>query len=94
MPLFVAFSRLILSKIGLLFASGDSRDAEILALRHQLLVLQRQVNRPQFTNADRTILGILGSVMSQASQRNAFLIVKPDTVLRWHRQRIRSSLCF
>ena len=72
MPVFAALSRLILSKVGLLFASGDARDAEILALRHQILVLQRQINRPQFTNTDRTILALLGSAMSRARRRNAF----------------------
>ena len=59
MPLFAALSRLILPKIGLLFASGDARDAEILAQRHQVLVMQRQINRPHFTNTDRTVLGLL-----------------------------------
>lgn len=89
MPVFAAFSRLILSRIGLLFASGDARDTEILALRHQLLVLQRQINRPHFTNVDRTILSVLGSAMTRARRRSAFLIVKPETVMRWHKQRIR-----
>jgi putative transposase len=89
MPVFVALSRLILSRIGLLFASGDARDAEILALRHQLLVLQRQINRPHFTNTDRTILALLGSAMTRTRRHNTFLIVKPETVLRWHKQRIR-----
>ena len=37
--------RLVLARVGLLLASGDRRDAEILALRHQLLVLQRQSPR-------------------------------------------------
>jgi hypothetical protein len=59
MPLVAAFSLLIMSRIGLLFASGDSRDAEILALRHQILVLQRQIGRPRFTDSDRTILALL-----------------------------------
>jgi hypothetical protein len=35
--------RLIVQRLGLFLAAGDERDAEILALRHQLLVLQRQV---------------------------------------------------
>jgi putative transposase len=48
------------------FATGDSRDAEILALRHQILVLQRQINRPRFNETDRTILSLLGSAIDQA----------------------------
>ena len=85
MPLFAAFSRVVMSRIGLLFAFGDARDAEILALRHQILVLQRQINRPQFTDTDRTVLSVLGSAMTQARRNTAFLIVKPDNVLRWHK---------
>lgn len=57
-------------------------------MHHQVLVLQRQIIRPHFTNTDRTILGVLGSVMCRARRRNAFVIVKPETVLRWHRRRI------
>lgn len=37
MPVFAALSRLVVSRIGLLFASGDERDTEIFALRHELL---------------------------------------------------------
>ena len=89
MPVFAALSRLVLSKIGMLFVSGDARDAEILALRHQIMVLQRQINRPRFSSTDRTVLIVLGSAMNRARRNSAFLIVKPDTVLRWHKQRIR-----
>jgi len=48
--------RLVLTRFRWLFATGDSRDAEILALRHQLLVLQRQIGRPRFNNTDRTLI--------------------------------------
>ena len=47
---------LIVGRLRWLIATGDERDAEILALRHQILVLQRQIERPRFTDADRTIL--------------------------------------
>jgi hypothetical protein len=68
------------------FASGDARDAELLALRHQILVLQRQIGRPPFTDTDRTILAVLASAMERARPRTAFLIVRPETVLGWHRR--------
>ena len=48
--------RLLIARVGLPLVSGDEGDAEILALRHQVLVLQRQVNRPTVTASDRTIL--------------------------------------
>jgi putative transposase len=83
-----ALVRLVMNRLRWIFATGDARDAEILALRHQILVLQRQINRPQFTNTDRTILGLLGSAMTRKRHHRAFLIVKPETVLRWHRRRI------
>jgi putative transposase len=52
--------------------------------------LHSQINRPQFTNTDRTILALLHSTMDRARRNAAFLIVKPERVLRWHRRRIRA----
>ncbi|MFV0317517.1 MAG: integrase core domain-containing protein [Microthrixaceae bacterium] len=86
MTLFPTLARLVLSRFRWVFATGDSRDAEILALRHQVLVLQRQIDRPQYSNTDRTILAVLASSMDRARQRTAFLIIRPETVLRWHRR--------
>lgn len=86
MTLFPSFARLLVTRCRWWFATGDDRDAEILALRHQVLVLQRQIGRPQFTDPDRTILAVLASAMERARQHTAFLIVRPETVLRWHRR--------
>jgi putative transposase len=90
-PLVLSLARLVLTRIGWVFATGDSRDAEILALRHQILVLQRQIGRPRFTNTDRTILSLVGSAIDQAQRHNAFLIVKPETVLRWNQRLVARS---
>ena len=79
-------SRLLLARLGLLLVSGDRRDAEILALRQQVLVLQRQLNRPKFTPTDRTILAVLSRAFDRSQLGRVVLIVKPDTVIGWHRR--------
>ena len=52
-------------------------------LRQQVIVLKRQVNRPQLTAEDRSLLVVLASRVKD--WKNAVLMVKPETVLRWHR---------
>jgi len=78
--------RLLIDRLGLLLVSGDKRDAEILALRHQVLVLQRQIDRPRFTPADRTVLATLSRAFDRRRLGRVMLIVKPATVIGWHRR--------
>ena len=64
--------------------------AEILILRHQLSVLQRQQPlRPHLTWADRALLAALLSVIPKAQRQGLRLLVTPDTILRWHRDVVR-----
>ena len=56
---------------------------ENLALRHQLGVLRRAVKRPKLTSADRLLWTWLCEVWSD--WRSALVIVKPETVIGWHR---------
>src|SRR5712664_2566628 len=63
--------------------------AEILALRHQLLVLQRS-SRPHKLRlgwADRVLWVWLSRLWND--WRSALLIVKPETVVAWHRKGFR-----
>jgi len=53
-------------------------------LRQQLIVLNRQVKRPQLTQGDRLNLIILSRLTGYWQQ--ALHIVQPDTLLRWHRK--------
>jgi len=53
-------------------------------LRQQLIVLNRQVKRPQLTNLDRVRLVFLSHFTTFWKQ--ALHIVQPDTLLRWHRE--------
>ena len=66
----------------------DSLEPEILALRHQLRVLQRSAKRrPQLTAADRVLWAWLCGVWRD--WRSALVIVKPETVIAWHRKGFR-----
>ena len=67
--------------------SSREKDAEILALRHQLRVLQRQLGseRVRFERADRALLAALLGTLPRRTLRRLQLIMSPDTVLRWHR---------
>jgi transposase InsO family protein len=61
---------------------------EVLALRHQLRVLKRsRPGRLRLTKADRWLWVSLSR--SWRSWRTALVIVKPETVVAWHRQGFR-----
>ena len=75
----------------LLPGSDRDKDAEILALRHQLTVLQRQLDgqRVRFEPADRAWLAALLHRLPRPDLRSMRLLVRPDTVLRWHRDLVQ-----
>jgi putative transposase len=60
---------------------------EIAVLRHQLLVLRRQVTRPRYTPDDRMVLATLAKLLPR--QRWPIVLVTPSTLLRWHRELVR-----
>src|SRR6266404_1592817 len=66
------------------FKSKNGLAAENAALRHQLIVLQRRVRgRVQLTNGDRLFLVTLYRWFP--SVLKAITIVRPETLVRWHR---------
>ncbi len=71
-------------------ASLSHRDliVENAMLRQQLIVLKRQVPRPQLSQGDRLRLVLLSRLTGFWQQ--ALHIVQPDTLLRWHRDLFRS----
>jgi hypothetical protein len=58
--------------------------AENLALRQQLAVLNRKIHRPQLHRRDRFFCVTLSRFWK--NWREVLIIVKPETVIRWHRQ--------
>lgn len=78
--------RLVFDRVGLLLVSGDDPVAEILALRHQVRVVQRQVKHPRFTPTDRAALAILTNTFDRKRLAKVLLIIKPETAIGWHRR--------
>jgi len=64
--------------------SEHAKDVELAVLRHQLKVLRRQIERPEFQPADRALLAALSRALPR--QRWSIFLVTPDTILRWHRR--------
>ncbi len=75
--------------LALLARSDRAKDAEILILRHQVAVLQRQVKAPRLSWADRAVLAALARLLSRSQLCQLRLIISPRTLLRWHADLVR-----
>jgi transposase InsO family protein len=83
------FCKLVWCAFTGLFRSRTSLEAEILVLRHQLNVLRRKsATRIAFSGVDRMVFA--GLYRLAPSVLDALQIVKPETVIRWHRAGFRA----
>ena len=81
----------LLRRLSLHLTAGRIRSDltfENLALRQQLAVLRRRRRRPWIRKSDRAFWVILSRVWPD--WKETLVIVKPETVLRWHRKRFAS----
>jgi putative transposase len=87
----LAMTPVLISVLAMLLGVFRTRAAlhlEILALRHQLQVLQRcRPRRLRLAKAERWLWAWLSAAWS--GWRTALVIVKPGTVIAWHRQGVR-----
>ena len=83
------FSQLLACALTRLFRSRARLAAEILVLRHQLNVLRRSApKRVAFSSIDRLVFA--GLYRLAPSVLDALKILKPETVIRWHRAGFRA----
>ena len=75
---------LLVSLTRLFFLSRAGLAAENLALRHQLIVLKRSVNRPRLRIRDRLFWVWLAKVWPD--WRSCLVFVRPESVVKWHHQ--------
>jgi putative transposase len=84
--LYLLFCQL-LRWLALLARSSAAKDAELLMLRHEVAVLRRRVTRPRLDWADRAVLAGLARLLPRPGWHGLF--VRPETLLRWHRDLVR-----
>jgi transposase InsO family protein len=77
----------VLQSLGAAFQSRRQLLLENLALRHQLVVLNRNAAKPKFRNPDRLLWICLRAVWSRWER--ALVIIRPQTVIGWHRAGFR-----
>src|SRR5258708_309882 len=74
---------LVMGAITQLSGSRHDLRLENAWLRQQLIVVERHVNRPTLTWRGRALFVVLASRLK--TWKETLLIVKPETLLRWHR---------
>src|SRR5579864_6879041 len=77
----------LVTALSSVFKTRAALQLENLALRHQLAVLHRSVKKPKLTTFDRLLWAWLCGVW--VDWRCAILLVKPETVIGWHRRGFR-----
>ena len=89
------FSTLI-SLIRISRLSENDKDLEIIILRHQLDVMVCKQSQPVSPNrAEKIVLAQLAASLRKSSKqsirqlRDVIRIVRPETVIRWHRELVR-----
>ena len=79
----------VLASFRSVFRSRAALQAEVFALRHQLLVLERRrAGRRVLLRASDRLMWVWLSKL-WPGWRSALILVQPETVLRWHRQGFR-----
>ena len=86
----------ILELVHICRLSDKDKDLEIMILRHQLDVMTRLQSKPVKPNrVEKLTLAILTTKLNQSANRSTsqlrdvIRIIKPETVIRWHRELVR-----
>lgn len=79
----------VLSWLALLARSSASKDAEILALRHEVTILRRANPKPKTAWPERAVLAALARLVPKALRGHR--IVTPGMLVRWHKRMVAAK---
>ena len=86
--LYLIFLRLV-GLLVLLGRSSESKDVELLVLRHEVAVLRRSNPKPRLDWADRAVFAVLVRLLPKGLRTRR--LVTPGTILRWHRRLVAAK---
>jgi transposase InsO family protein len=86
--LYLIFLRLV-GLVVLLGRSSESKDVELLVLRHEVAVLRRGNSKPCLDWADRAVFAALVRLLPKGLR--AHRLVTPGSILRWHRRLVAAK---
>ena len=84
-PVVYLLVRCLLSCLTVLTRHEVSKDAELLVLRHENMVLRRQLGRVRYEPGDRLWLAALSRLIPRRRWGEVFMVT-PATLLAWHRR--------
>ena len=92
---------LVLDLLTTVRVSANEKDLEIVLLRQQLRILERKAQtKVRLSRPEKLILVVLVDKLKGHRQRvhdrlgACLVLVKPETVLKWHRELVRRKWCF
>src|SRR5258706_1361006 len=95
------FVCLVLDTLAAAGVATHEKDLEIALLRQQLRVLERKLDtKPHLSRPEKLMLVALSGRLERVTQRyrdwlrQYLLLVKPDTLLKWHRELVRRKWTF
>ncbi|MHB8629899.1 MAG: helix-turn-helix domain-containing protein [Aggregatilineales bacterium] len=99
-PVLMCFVSLMLDVLAAAGVAANEKDLEIALLRQQLRILERKTSHTRLSRPEKLMLVSLADKLKRKSQRlrdrlsECVLLVKPDTLLRWHRDLVRGKWIF
>jgi len=87
LDLMIKILKILLSSALCFIKSRHQLELEIILLRQQLNILKRKTKNPKLVNSVRVFISIITRLLT--SWRNSIIIVKPQTVINWHRKGFR-----